>query len=76
MLQHVEWDGWGFAGIANTTSFLVFDPTDSLESVAGARPPVKTRSLPCEVIRVSRLGAKWYAVLFYSETYWGQGACK
>jgi hypothetical protein len=74
-LKHVEWDGWGFAG-EDTTVFLVFDPTDSLAGSTEALPPVKTRSLPCEVVRVRRLGRQWYAVLFYSDTYWGQGACK
>ncbi len=75
-LKHAEWDGWGFAGIANTTAFLVFDPTDSLASAAWAIPPIKSRRLPCEVFRVHRLDRQWYAVLFYTDTYWGQDACK
>jgi hypothetical protein len=75
-LKHAEWDGWGFAGVANTTAFLVFDPTDSLAVASGALPPVKARGLPCEVFRVRRLDRQWYAVLFYSDTYWGQGGCK
>jgi hypothetical protein len=75
-LKHVEWDGWGFAGVANTTAFLVFDPTDSLAGATVALPPIKARALPCEVVRVRRLGRQWYAVLFYTDTYWGQGACK
>lgn len=28
-LKHIEWDGWGGAGM-DTTVYLVFDPTDSL----------------------------------------------
>lgn len=24
--QHMEWDGWGFAGSGDTTVYLVFDP--------------------------------------------------
>jgi len=75
-LKHVEWDGWGFAGVGDTTVFLVFDPTDSLAGAAEALPPIKARALPCEVVRVRRLARQWYAVLFYSDTYWGQGACK
>lgn len=75
-LQHVEWDSWGFAGIADTTVFLVFDSTGSLEGAAGAPAPVKAPGLPCAVVGVRRLSRQWYAVLFYSDTYWGQDACK
>jgi hypothetical protein len=75
-LKHAEWDGWGFAGVANTMTFLVFDPTDSLADASGLLPPVKARRLPCDVWRVRRLEGQWYAVLFYSDTYWGQGGCK
>jgi len=74
-LRHAEWDGWGFAG-ADTTVFLVYDPTDSLAGAAEALPPIKSRALPCEVGRVRRLDRQWYAVLFYTDTYWGQGDCK
>jgi hypothetical protein len=73
--KHAEWDGWGFAG-ANTTVFLAFDPTDSLAGAAEAPPPIKSGALPCEVVRIRRLDRQWYAVLFYTDTYWGQGACK
>jgi hypothetical protein len=75
-LKHTEWDFWGFAGVANTATFLVFDPTDSLAGAADAAPPIKARGLPCEVFRVRRLDQQWYAVLLYTDTYWGQGACK
>jgi hypothetical protein len=74
-LKHAEWDGWGFAG-ADTTEFLVFDPNNSLAAATESRAPVKMRSLPCDVVRVRRLENQWYAVLFYTDTYWGQGACK
>jgi hypothetical protein len=74
-LKHAEWDGWGFAG-ADTTAFLVFDPTDSLAGATEALPPIKARALPCDVVRVRRLDRQWYAVLFYTDTYWGQGNCK
>ena len=74
-LKHAEWDGWGFAG-ADTTAFIVFDPTDSLAGVTEALPPIKARTLPCDVVRVRRLDRHWYAVLFYTDTYWGQGNCK
>jgi hypothetical protein len=75
-LKHVEWDGWGFAGVGDTTVFLVFDPTDALAGASAARPPIKAQGLPCEVFRVRRLDRQWYAVLFYTDTYWGQGVCK
>jgi len=75
-LKHAEWDYSGFAGIGNMTTFLVFDPTDSLAGATKEPPPVKADGLPCEVARVRRLGRQWYVVLFYADTYWGQGACK
>jgi hypothetical protein len=75
-LKHAEWDSWGFAGVADTAAFLVFDPTESLAGAAGTLPPIKSRALPCDVVRVRRLDRQWYAVLFYTDTYWGQGACK
>jgi hypothetical protein len=74
-LKHVEWDSWGFPG-GDTTVYLVFDPTDALAGASAALPPVKVRELPCEVVRVRRLERQWYAVLFYTDTYWGLGACK
>jgi hypothetical protein len=75
-LKHVEWDSWGFPGAGDTTVYLVFDPTDALAGASAARPPVKARGLPCEVVRVRRLDRQWYAVLFYTDTYWGLDACR
>jgi hypothetical protein len=75
-LKHVEWDGWGFAGAGDTTVYLVFDPTGSLAGASAALPPVRADGLPCEVVRVRRFERQWYAVLFYTDTYWGLGACK
>jgi hypothetical protein len=72
--KHAVWDLWGFTGM-DTTVYLVFDPTDSLAGATHALPPVKARGLPCAVVRVRRLERQWYAVLFYTETYWGQGSC-
>ncbi len=72
--KHVEWDAWGF--LDETTAFLVFDPTNALGGALGANPPVKARGLPCDVFRVRRLDSHWYAVLFYTDTYWGQGDCR
>jgi hypothetical protein len=72
--RYAEWDVWGF--LDETATFLVFDPTDSLAEALGAKPPVKARGLPCDVLRVRRLDRNWYAVLFYTGTYWGQGDCR
>lgn len=74
-LRHSEWDGWGFAG-EDTTVFLAFDPTDSLAAAVSRQAPVNAATLPCEVARVRRLESHWYAVLFYTDTYWGTDACK
>jgi hypothetical protein len=73
-LQHAEWDSWGLA-VIDTTVFLVFDPTDSLAGLSDAQPPIRAHGLPCEVVRVRQLDRQWYAVLFYTDTYWGQGNC-
>lgn len=72
--RHDEWDVWGF--LDETTTFLVFDPTNSLSRALGAKPPVKAHGLPCEVFRVRRLDSHWYTVMFYTDTYWGQEDCK
>lgn len=72
-LKHVEWDGWGFAGI-DTTVYLAFDPTDSLPAQAG-RSSNRERGLPCPVWRVRRLDRGWYAITFYSDTWWGERSC-
>jgi hypothetical protein len=72
--RHAEWDVWGF--LDQTTVFLVFDPTNSLAGALGEKPPVKARGLPCGVFRVRRLDSHWYAVLFYTDTYWGQEDCR
>lgn len=74
-LRHVAWDDWGFGG-EDTTVFLVFDPANSLAEDLRAPAPVKARGLPCAVVHVRRLDSQWYAVLFYTDTYWGQGSCK
>ena len=70
-LKHIEWDGWGFPG-ADTTVYLVFDPTDSLAVAAKSHQPGKFPGIPCTVPRVSRLESRWYAVLFYTDERWGK----
>jgi hypothetical protein len=61
--RHIEWDGWGFAGI-DTTVFLVFDPTDSLAEVARIGQSGKFKGIPCEVYQVHRLESQWYTVIY------------
>ena len=68
-LRHIEWETTGFAGVANSTLYLVFDPTDSLSV---ARSPGKFDGIPCEVPVVRRLERHWYAVLFYTDEAWGE----
>ena len=74
--KHIQWDVSGFAGIANNTVYLVFDPSDALSTAAKNRQPGKLDGLPCAVWHVRRLESQWYAVLFYTDQYWGQGDCK
>jgi hypothetical protein len=70
-LKHIEWDGWGYAGM-DTTVYLVFDPTNALSRAEGHHPG-KFSGIPCEVPLVKRLEDKWYTVQFYTETAWGSG---
>ena len=74
-LKHIQWDASGFAGFANNTVYLVFDPSDTLSTAAKSRQPGKFDGLPCAVWHVRRLESQWYAVLFYTDQYWGQGNC-
>jgi hypothetical protein len=74
-LKHIEWDGWGWAGM-DTTVYLVFDPTESLSQAASNRRPGKYRGIPCEVFLVRRLESHWYTVWFYTNYEWGQPSCR
>jgi hypothetical protein len=67
-LKHLEWDGTGFGGVANSTLYLVFDPSDALATVT---TPGKVAGLPCEVPLVQQLEKHWYAVRFYTDEEWG-----
>lgn len=67
-LRHMEWDATGFAGVANSTLYIVFDPSDALATVTR---PVKAAGIPCEVPLVRRLEKHWYAVRFYTDEEWG-----
>jgi len=67
-LRHMEWEATGFAGVANITVYLVFDPTDTLSA---AHTPGKVAGIPCEVRLVRRLESHWYSVWFYADEDWG-----
>jgi hypothetical protein len=67
-LRHVEWEATGFAGVANSTTYLVFDPTDSLSV---QHPSGGFGGIPCRVALVRRLERQWYSVLFYTDEVWG-----
>lgn len=66
-LRHMEWEATGFAGVANVTIYLVFDPNDSLSAAKQG----KAAGLPCEVAAVLRLEKHWYSVRFYTDEVWG-----
>ncbi len=68
-LRHVEWDGWGWAGM-DTTVYLVYDPADSLAVPAKNHSSGKFRGIPCEVPRVQRLESHWYSVKYYTNETW------
>jgi hypothetical protein len=77
LLKHMEWDGWGFAGI-DTVAYLVFDPNDLLSTAANSHAPGKYSGIPCQVQRVRRMESHYYVVLFYTDQEWSTtwGPCK
>jgi hypothetical protein len=69
-LKHIESDSAGFAGIDSTT-FLVFDPTNSLAAAAQNGQSGKLKGIPCEVGYVRRMESHWYLV--FTDLYaWGR----
>jgi|HubBroStandDraft_6_1064221.scaffolds.fasta_scaffold723783_2 hypothetical protein len=74
-LKHIEWDGWGWAGM-DTTVYLAFDPSDSLSQAASSLQPGKYSGIPCEVFLVRRLESRWYTVCFYTNYEWGRPRCR
>lgn len=70
--QHIDWDGWGFAGAGYTYVYLVFDPNDSLEEAARTQRAGRFTGIPCEVSTVNRLERNWYAVMLYTDQTWTQ----
>jgi hypothetical protein len=69
-LKHVEWESWGFMA-ADTTVYLVLDPSDGLAEAAKSHASGRFSGIPCKAVRVRRLERHWYTVLFYTDTYWG-----
>jgi hypothetical protein len=74
MLRHIEWDGWGYPGSGNTVVYLVFDPNESLSTVASNHSAGRFSGIPCEVPLVRRLESHYYTILFYTDTDWNH--CK
>jgi len=68
--KHIEWDGWGFAPVGDTTVYLVFDPSDSLFAAARGGLPGKFYGIPCAVPELSRLEKNWYVARFYTDQDW------
>jgi len=71
-LKHIEWDASGFAGVANVTVYLAFDPTDRLSAAAQRHQPGKFNGIPCEVYFIRRLERHWYSVHPYIDQTWDQ----
>jgi len=70
-LKYIEWDADGFAGVANNTAYLVFDPSDALSGLPDGYEPPKFGGALCGVRSICQLEKHWYAVLFYTDQYWG-----
>ncbi len=70
-LKHMEWDRSGFAGVANNTAYLVFDPSDSLSNAKNDRV-LRVNGKSCSVRNVRRLERHWYSVLFYTDETWNE----
>lgn len=68
-LRHMVWEETGFAGVANNTVYIAFDPSDALSS---AILPGKVAGIPCTVLRAFRLEPHWYSVWFYTDETWSQ----
>jgi hypothetical protein len=63
-LRYIEWDGAGFAGVANRTVCLVFDPSDAVLNAVKSRRRDTLNGITCEVRFVQRLESHWYSVVF------------
>ncbi len=71
-LRHVEWDGWGFAGVGNTNVYLVYDPEDLIGTALKQKQPRRVKGVLCEFDKGYRLERSWYALVFYTDQGWGE----
>ena len=69
-LKHLEWDSWGGAPVGDWTTYVVFDPTNSLAEVAKNRSRGKFAGVPCNIDQVRRLEKDWYAVTLGMNEWW------
>lgn len=68
-LNHMMWDGSGFAGI-ETNVYLVFDPTNKLSAAVRSHMLEKSDGEYCHVRLVRRLERNWYTVVFFTDQDW------
>jgi hypothetical protein len=68
-LQHIEWDGWGFAG-GGTVVYLIYDPSNSLRKETKLHTSGKFSGIPCKVPKIQRLEDHWYSAMFYTDDFW------
>ena len=68
-LKHIEWDGWGWAGM-NTVVYLVFDSSNALAAATGQVRPPKPVGLPCNVYQVRQIERAWFTVHFFTDATW------
>ncbi len=70
--KHIEWDGWGGGPVGDWTAYVVFDPTNSLQTEAGHEHPGKIQGIPCDVLSIQRLEPRWYSVTLEMNEWWDQ----
>jgi hypothetical protein len=70
--KHVEWDGWGGAPVGDWTSYVVFDPADSIAADTGHQHLGRITGIPCDVLRIQRLESHWYQVTLEVDEWWEQ----
>jgi hypothetical protein len=68
--KHVEWDGFGGAPVGDWTSYVVFDPVDSLNAETNHENPGKIQGIPCDVLRIQKLEPHWYSVTLQVNEWW------
>lgn len=68
-LQHIEWDGWGWAGM-DTTVYLVYDPSDTLIDEIRRNPKGRFAAIAERTAKSQRLGRNWYSLRFYTGDEW------